>query len=268
MAITLYKDLVSYLKKKGVAVPEIEFPPIPVSNSFERLMFIAKYLQDSDNKISRLKDILWVSDRTIEEDLKKLRDSEDPIQVCGKKFFVPDTGRRKDSLHFSSTAHPVFLAENLTQVLVMLKGLKAMSENPLYEPYAKQTAREIWGQLSPYAKKRIRFVLEELMPADYAWYKALSEGEEDRYFHTESACSRINNMGAHVVLECIKNDKPFCVEYEADGKTYLYTDCRMEKGSYRGDPPSVVVNCSGGHIRLQIDHIIRSAYTIEELAAN
>ena len=45
-AIELFKDLVLYLEAEGVDVPQIDFPPIPVSNTFERLMFIAKYLQD------------------------------------------------------------------------------------------------------------------------------------------------------------------------------------------------------------------------------
>ena len=93
-AIAMYKDLVAFLKSKGVDVPDVSFPPIPVSNSFERLMFIAKYLQDQNNRILQLPDLLWVSPRTVEEDLSRLRGYEDPIQVCGKKFFIPDVGRQ------------------------------------------------------------------------------------------------------------------------------------------------------------------------------
>ena len=33
-------------------------------------------------------------------------------------------------------------------------------------------------------------------------------------------------------------------------------------------PLSIIVNCSGGRVRLLLDHVIRSAYTLEELAAN
>ena len=270
-AIALYKDFVDYLKKNGVSVPVIEFPPIPVANTFERLMFIAKYLQDKDNRICKLKDVLWVSERTIEEDLSRLRGIEDPIQVCGRKFFIPDTERRDSTLLFQSTAHPVFLAENLTQILVMLKGLKAMSENPLYKPYAMQTAVEVWDQLSPYAKKRIRFVLKDLMPEDYEWYSSLESisdsrnDEEEYHFHTEEACSRVYNNGPGVVLDCIKNGKSFYVEYERDGQVYYYRDCVMEKGSY--DSSGIVVNCSGERVQLLFDHVLRSAYTAEELAA-
>ena len=266
-AIAMYKDLVAFLKRKGVDVPDVSFPPIPVSSSFERLMFIAKYLQDKNNRISQLPKLLWVSPRTVEEDLSRLRGYEDPIQVCGKKFCIPDTGRQEGTIQFPSTVHPLFLAENLTQILVLLKGLKKMSADPLYEPYALQTGREIWDQLSPYAKNRIRFVLKELMPEDYSWYEALDTGSEDYHFHSEEYCSRINNEGAHVVLNCIKNGKSFCVEYEDNGKIHLYRDCIMEPGSYRTDPGSLVVRCEEGRVKLLLDHIIRSSYTAEELAA-
>ena len=44
-AIRAYKAFVSFLFQKGVEV-EVTFPPIPIENSFERQMYIAKYLQD------------------------------------------------------------------------------------------------------------------------------------------------------------------------------------------------------------------------------
>ena len=88
-AIALFRDLVLFLKEKGVEVPHVDFPPIPVSNTFERLMFIAKYLQGKDSQISDLSDILWISRRQIEADLAKLRGKDsDPIQVCGKPFYI------------------------------------------------------------------------------------------------------------------------------------------------------------------------------------
>lgn len=266
--IALYKDFVSYLEHKGVQVPEIKFPPVPVSNTFERLMFIAKYLQEEENRISDLPDILWVSGRTIEEDISRLRGVEDPIQVCGRKFFIPDTKRENGSMRFSSTAHPLFLAENLTQILVMLKGLKAMSENPFYEPYAVQTGKEIWDQLSTYAKKRIRFVLSELMPEDFSWYEELESAGSDNHFHSESACSQVGNTGTHLILDCLKNGKSFCMEYMEEDGVHLYKDCVIDPHSFSSNPLSVVVSCSAGRKQILADHVIRSAYTAEELASN
>ena len=267
-AIELFKDLVLYLEAEGVEVPQINFPPVPVSNTFERLMFIAKYLQEKENRISELTDILWVNSRTIEDDLSRLRGINDPIQVCGKAFYIPDTVRKDGRITFHSTAHPVFLAENLTQVLIILKGLKEMSGNPLFRPYAMQSAREIWEQLSQYAKDRICYVLRNLLPEDYGWYESLSAMNDDNHFHTEEAVSRYNQVRENVVLDCIKNGKPFCVEYQDEDGVRFFKDCVIEKGSYRSAEPGFMVNCSEGRIRLHLDKIIRSTYTVEEMVSD
>lgn len=267
-AIELFKDLVLYLEAESVDVPQIDFPPIPVSNTFERLMFIAKYLQEKENRISELTDILWVNPRTIEDDLSRLRGINDPIQVCGKAFYIPDTVRQDGRITFQSTAHPIFLAENLTQVLIILKGLKEMSGNPMFRPYAMQSAREIWEQLSSYAKERICYVLRDLLPEDYGWYESLSVTNDNNHFHSEEEVSRNNRVRSNVVLDCIKNGKPFCVEYLDEDGIHFYKDCVMEEGSYRSSEPGIMVKCSEGQVRLHLDKIIRSTYTVEELVSD
>lgn len=264
-AISMFKAFVLYLQRNGVDV-QVDFPPIPVSNTFERLMFIAKYLQDSSHFITDLPDLLWVSSRTVEEDLRRLRGQIDPIQVCGKEFHITDTVREDGRLYFLSTAHPLFLAENLTQVLIMLKGLKEMSANPLYEQYAMQTASDIWMQLSDYAKERIHFVLSDLLPDDYAWYASL-EKPVITGFYTEEMCSRVGNTGVSVMLDCMKNQKDFCVEYETEDGTVFYKGCQFIEQSYKAAPASIDVECSKGRVTLLFDKVIRSAYTAEELTA-
>lgn len=258
IAINIYKDFCLFLKNKGVDII-VCFPPIAVSNSFERLMFISKYLQDSRNKVSELQNILWVSERTIDYDLAKLRGRDnDPIQICGKVFKIDDFEKKKDVASFSSTAHPLFLTPNLTQVLVMLKGLKTMSDNPLYTEYARLVAIDIWEQLSNYAKTRIHYVLSELLPEDLTWYESLIK-QDDKYFYSEYRCSSNGN----VFLDCIKNEKPFCVEYDGDDGVCLYNDCIFIPGSMADK--SFEVNSNRGKIRLYFNKILKSAYSIEEL---
>lgn len=261
MAISIYKDFCEFLKKKGVEI-DITFPTISVSNSFERLMFISKYLQDPKHKVSDLQSLLWVSERTIHEDLLKLRgEDKDPIQVCGKIFKIDDLERDKDAVYFPSTAHPLFLTPNLTQVLVMLKGLKTMSNDPLYEEYARLTAMDIWEQLSDYAKARIHFVLSELLPEDLSWYENLRKKDEknEEYFYSEYRCSSNKN----VFLDCIKNEKSFCVEYDGENGICLYNNCVFIPKSYQGE--SIEVNCNKGKVKLYFAKILRSTYTAEEL---
>lgn len=258
VAISIYKGFIDFLSKNEIEL-SIQFPPIAISNSFERLMFIAKYLQDPRHKISDLPDLLWVSERTISDDIKKLRGlDEDPIQICGKVFKIEDVERGRDVLHFSSTAHPLFLTPNLTQILVTLKGLKEMSSNPLYSNYAHFAASDIWEQLSDYAKTRIHFVLAELLPEDLTWYESLRK-TDDEYFYSERRCSVNNN----VVLDCIKNGKSFFLEYKTADGICLYKNCVFVPGSYTGE--SIEIETDGSKVIIELENIIRSTYTIEEL---
>lgn len=259
-AVSVYKKLVTYLKTKGIDV-DVKFPPVSLDSSFERQMYIAKYLQE--NQIEDLEDELWINKRTIEEDLGRLyRNSKDPIQICGRPFFIPDSTRKGDRYESASTVHPLFLTENLTQVIVMLKGLRQMAENPLYKEYAEVSAAEIWEQLSDYAKKRIRFVLGELLPEDLSWYEHLEPGPKNR-FATERQCS----VPGNVWLDCLKNDKPFCVEYQTDTGVELYKDCRYVRtqSSWKNGEHIIAVECNQGRKLLETNRVIRTTYTIEEL---
>ena len=260
-AIKVYRRLVAFLREKGIE-SSVVFPPIPVDSSFERQMFIAKYMQGESAHISDLVNLLWVSDRTIDQDLQRLyRTSDDPIQVCGRPFFIPDSTRVKGKIRSASTAHPIFLTENLTQVIIILKGLRVMAENPLYSRYATASAADIWQQLSDYAKGRIRLVLSDLMPEDLTWYENL-ESQNDS-FYSEYQCS----VNGNVWLDCIKNEKSFFVEYRTDTGTVFYKNCRFVNRSFHQEDGVIVidVDCDKGRKTIRSDRVIRSTYSCEEL---
>ena len=177
--------------------------------------------------------------------------------------------REDGRITFQSTAHPVFLAENLTQILIMLKGLKAMAENPMLRPYAESSAKEIWGQLSVYAKERILFVLRELLPEDCGWYEAHTVPGSENRFHTEEDISREYSMvSGNVIMDCLKNDKPFCVEYRGDDGVCFYQHCVVDRESFNADPRSFYALLPDGKTRLEVERIIRSTYTLEELVSD
>lgn len=256
-AMDVFKHFLKFLREKGVN-EEVQFPPVDISNSFERLMFIAKYLQDPRHNVADLSELLWISEVTIRKDINKLLGEDgDPIQVCGKKFIIDDVERRRGLVRFSSTAHPVFLTHNLSQVLVTLKGLKAMSENPLYSDYAKMAAADIWEQLSDYAKDRIHIVLSQLLPEDLTWYKSLKK-DADISFYTELRCSGGNN-----ILDCMKNDKAFFAEYDSSSGIHIYQNCRYVPQTYDGN--SIEVDCTSGRVRLELAKVIKTAYAAEDL---
>ena len=254
-AIKVYKQFLEFLKPKGIVV-DVTFPPIPVSNSFERLMFIAKYFHEPNKKISDLSNILWVDQRTIKDDIKKLMGiDKDPLQVCGKKFEIPEMDSKNDTLKFESTAHPLFLTPNITQLIVTLKGLKEMSENPLYGNSAKITAAIIWEQLSDYAKKRIPEVLKELLLEDPSWYENL-EKVDNEMFHLERAFS----TGTNIIFYSIKDRKSFCVEVLDGADKRIYTNCRTVDLDNSGN---FSIMCDQGEKTLSLKNVIQTAYTLD-----
>lgn len=258
-AIEIYKKYVKFLYKEYSINVEIEFPPIPVSITFERIMFIAKYLQDPTNKISDLPDILWVGNRTIENDLAKLRgNTDDPIQVCGKKFIIEDLERSMGSVTMSSTAHPIFLTSNLTEIIITLRGLKGMAQNSAYREYAQNMARSIWTQLSNYAKNRILYVTGNILPDELGWYRSLDE-TCNHSFSTEYMCRNFEGLGC--VLDCLKNRKVCFIEYKENDSKKFYKNCEV----ISLDGKILTISCDGETMELNSDDVLRSSYTMEEL---
>ena len=261
-AIGIFKAFVEFLKENGIEA-EVQFPKIAVSNTFERQMFIAKYLQDESAEISDLPELLWISSKRIGDDLNKLRGLDgDPIRICGRDFIIEDTTRSRGRLNFASTVHPIFLTENLTQVIVLLKGLKHMAKTRSLADYANATAASVWQQLSDYAKKRIRYVLTELMPdgdGEWAWFEHL-EHMNPVCFKSEESCS-----ASDALMDCIKNEKPFMVEYRDGERTRLITNCRYIPGSAGLSASQITVRCDEGEVVLEMEKLIRVCYAKEEI---
>jgi len=262
-AILVYKKYIEYLKRKHGLEIDICFPPVPVSITLERQLYIAKLLHNPAIKISDLPKKLFVGERTIEDDLKKLRGlDDDPIQVMGQKLTV-DFERNKSCVTFPSTVHPLFLTQNLTQIICMLKGLEHQQSDPALKSYALSTAVSVWRQLSDYAQDRIMTVSAGL-GLDKSWFEkldAMARGEAEPWlFRSEMGCS--NSMGSGNVLYCLKNEKPCSLEYqEEDGSLQYYPNCMVRHyGS-----GWVEVLSDGEIIRLNLDQVTRSALTPEEL---
>lgn len=257
-AISIFKMLTEYIEKELCCKIQIDFPPIPISNTFERLMFISKYFHDPKNTVGELEDILWVSDRTIEKDIAKLRgNDDDPIQICGKQFIIDDTVRTMGHLQFESTVHPFFLTCNLTQVVATLKGLAELSKQPEWKGYTQSLSRNIWDQLSDYGKERVKYVMTKLMPEDMSIVQELEDKSYDAFF-SEADCSALGDNG---LLMSMKNEKPAYVEYRSANGTVFYENVRFI--NYVDDGYRVTIN--GEERILEADKIIRSTVNKEKM---
>ena len=138
--------------------------------------------------------------------------------MCGKKFVIEDLEIKKDHAHdLPSTVHPLFLTFNVTQVIVILKGLKEMSEHHELYSYSMKAACEIWEQLSDIAKERILYVTKELMPEEEQWFKELASLGNNRFW-PEYQCTA---HGDNAVMDCLKNGGLCYIEYKVGEETQL-----------------------------------------------
>jgi hypothetical protein len=257
-AVAVYKEFIAFINKKYNISISISFPKWIPKTTLERQLYIAKMLQNPETSISDLEEILFVSSKTLGDDIKKLKgDGDDSLEVMGQKLTV-DFDRKKGKLSFPSTVHPLFLTFNLTQVITTLEGLKIMSEKEAYKNYAVNGAKTIWIQLSDYAKQRI-FTVSEGLGIDTSWYKSL-ETNISNLFHTEYMCSTV--YGSESLLLCFKNGLPCFIEYIDDsGKTIIYKNCNIIKHTHG----QVTVEMAGQQLILEADRVVKAAITENEL---
>lgn len=258
-AIDIYKDFLDFIDKNYNLKITMAFPEWLPTNSLERQLHIVKLLHDPEkNKRSAIPGMLYVSDKTIENDLKKLQGEDgDPLEVLGQKLVI-DFDRK--SGHFPSTVHPLFLTFNLTQVITTLEGLKKMSEDSAHKNYALNAARAIWAQLSDYATARI-FTVSEGLGLDTHWYQSLDPVEKN-LFYSETMCS--TSVGCESALYCFKNSEPCFIEYLLDdGRTVYYRNCLIKIHDYHNN--TLTVDMDGKVLKLDTDRVLKAALTEHEL---
>ncbi|HHU63109.1 MAG TPA: hypothetical protein GXZ32_02705, partial [Clostridiales bacterium] len=237
-AINVYKDFVCFIRGKYQIDIPIEFPPT-FSSEFDRQMYLVKELHEKGRSVAYLEDKLWISDRTIEEDLAKLR-SNDGISIMGQKLSVRGVERQKGKIEFESTVHPIFLALNLTQVVVMLQGLRHMVKDRVYREYALKLSANIWNELSDYARRRIKDV-SDMLSLDLSWYEKLDRYSSDELFFTERECSYDEGPGN--ILDYLKNGKKCAIEYIGDdGESKILTNCIIKRYNQEKEEIEVISN--------------------------
>lgn len=258
-AIAVLKEFQNHAEDKYGIKADISYPKVDISNPLERMMYIVKFLHDSEKTMFDLYDEVWVSERTLEDDLANLR-GKDPLQVLGKTLLVKDVERSDGKVLFESTVHPLFLTLNLSQALTMLKGLQKMAREPLYSEFAKVTAAAIWDQLSNYGRNRLLKVLKEQFGENTSWYESLGDAKPE-LFRTESEIGRRNPISA--IMDCMKNSKPFNVEYQSEEGNKFLIGCRAIPKTYTGEAISVI--SKGEEHFLTFDRIIRVSNLLEDL---
>ena len=152
------KGFIGWLEGQTGESYAIQWPPADVGNRFERIIYIMRTLQTEQTNVAEyLSDKLWVSTRTIEDDLAVMMNEDRTVDgtLLGESLYVNGFTRGRGTVEFVSTIHPVLLLENLTCITLTLHALLEKADAPEQHDWLMMTARHIWRQLTDYAKGRV-----------------------------------------------------------------------------------------------------------------
>ena len=220
------KSFSDFLHRKRVNF-DVFWPPIDdIGNRYERLLFILRELQTADETIKEnddtatqyLADLLWVSERTIEEDFSYIMPPYDkyaPRTLFQQSLTINGMKRSKGAVEFASTAHPFFLIENLTSLLVLFESLLEKAKSLPFQEQAMITISRIWKQLTAYAQERISKLLNEFYQDDseelrlFNKMKDTADAENNAFIKEKTD----HKMPTSFLLDALNQRIPCKVEY-------------------------------------------------------
>ena len=215
----IYCQYIKFLnKEKGMSIEKLP----RYYSELERRLEIIKRIHNGSNAsdISDMAYDLLLDESNIHRDLRIINDGE--MSVMGQRVKVEHHKQydKNGQECILSTAHPLFLVQNLEQIIALLNGLKYSYEIYGYKEYARETAVSIWMQLSDYATNRILNELpKEELKIDIDWYKMIADEAEERKrkleeedyiidsFKTEEFISNLGKNKEHSYLKNLKNPR-------------------------------------------------------------
>lgn len=190
--------------------------------ALERQLTLAKLLHDKDTEEFSEDELameLMVSPDTIKNDLQALRDG---INVFDQRFCL-EYKRYNRRVKMTSTVHPLFLTQNLTQIVFVLEGLRMQDTGYIKKGYVEDTAISIWIQLSDYARTRILTVLCDMMELDKDWYEYIdgkAKLREGLVMFSDEKHVGSDAGGRHLLMYCFKGGIPCNISYVDKGEVF------------------------------------------------
>ena len=173
-----------------------------------RQLKIAKYLQEPHTK-TEIGNYFHISDGIVQRDLAKLREG---LDVLGTRVCINETETRtsdnKVLKQYLTTAHPLFLPLNLSEIYLMTIGLmKETQTSPMREKYAELVGR-IVSQLSDYAIEKLESVDDEkLLPqkTNNDYRAELLQSKTDRMLYalkSGDVCACVSFLHEGALTDC------------------------------------------------------------------
>ncbi|AEF93530.1 hypothetical protein Desca_0643 [Desulfotomaculum nigrificans CO-1-SRB] len=194
----------NYLYKEGIIpanpVAGVSLELVGLTSDQRRLQLV-KFIQGKEKTIREIQQHFFVSERTIREDIKALREGRGLWN-----YTKIDEMRTEDgAIRFSSSIHPLFLTLNLTSLVELMMGIQeVLASNIDHKKPFELIYRQIWPQLTEYAK-------EHLARTNVT----APSGQEVRSFIDEPSYLR-DSISSKLVYS-IKGKNPVNITVEKDG---------------------------------------------------
>lgn len=199
---------------------------IIIDDPIERLIAVLEYMQTNSIDIEKISDLFMMSDRSMRELLSEL---ENGVDILGTRVKVK-MNRDGQNRYSVISHHPVFLNLTMQEVVAMTAGLlDAAKTNELYGPLYRKIAKDVYDNLTSYAKGRVSKMLRA-QGMDGFFFDEIRTYEE----HIS------NSLMTMLKEECIGN-----IQVNHDGVDYVFMSCKVleyEEGE-------VVIEASDGNRR-------------------
>lgn len=193
-------------------------------SDIERQLDIIKYLQGTPKTMDMLKDHYWLNEKNIRPDLNAL---ENGIEFQNQKIKIEvDRERSSDGrqeLKYKSTAHPVFMPLNLTQVYALTVGIKKISKDTQYDNILNDLSNWVYSQLSDYAKHIIKESIEK-------WEEPITFEDRKQEYNSEKQIFAENLLNRYHYYE--KSSQIIRITYASEEKVCIVEGRVRVKDSY------------------------------------
>lgn len=230
LAKGVYQEFADFLADNyGFSIDLSDMAKAMIGSPEERWMYLLRETERSQQgegkmKIAQIAEKLGCSRRSLELDVKRITLAG--FKLLGQNIQLVD--EENSVLNMQSTPHPLVLMQNISQILVLFEGLRAMEKIQAYRTFAHYTAINIWNQLTEYAQNKVLDALELMgQDAEIGWYLNLrDESNKVNRFFSETKMSESDPMSQLMYLA--KNQMPFNLVYlDKQGERIELQDCTV-----------------------------------------
>lgn len=227
-----YSDLADFLNQKYGFSIDVDFlNDILIGSPEERALYLLRETERMkthgiSSSLTEIAAELGCSRRSLEKDVQKI--TEQGFRLLGLNIQLVDD--RNSVLKMESTPHPIIMMQNITQIMVMLEGLRAMASIKAYSNYAQHTAITIWNQLTEYTQNSILDALEKINEESDELMKWYLDLRRESNYHQKFLSEMQNSEGniSSQIMYIWKNQKSFNLSYaDHDGNTKNLCDCQV-----------------------------------------